>query len=51
MELHFLICIKKVPKTIDFTKFSEKMAWNFDTPILHDRNCDFALFFNGFGVL
>jgi len=51
MELHFLVCTQKTPETVDFTGFSEKMTWNFDNPVLHDRNCSLPLFFNGFGIL
>lgn len=51
MELHFLICTQKTLKNLDFPMFFEKKAWNFDTPILQDRNWDFTLFFNAFGIL
>lgn len=38
-------------KALDFPMFFEKMAWNFDTPILQDRSWDFTLFFNALGIL
>lgn len=41
----------KMLKTIDFSRFPEKRAWNFGNPILQNRNPDSTLFFYGSGIL